>query len=81
MLESSHAELTRWLRPQETRIKRLPDYQEGTIARREGLIPRFPDVWDRKPAPYARLLEPSENPVSARDIMAKLKAFGSGGDV
>ena len=81
MLESSHAELTRWLRPQKTRIERLPDYQEGTIARREGFIPRFPDVRDRKPAPYARLLEPSGKPVSAHDIMAKLKAFWGGGDV
>ena len=60
MLDTAHAELTYWLRPQKTRVERLPDYREGTVARREGLDPRFPDI----PYKIAPLLEPGENSVS-----------------
>ena len=79
MLEASHAEMTYWLRPQRTEAERLPDYQEGTVARREGFVPVFPDVADRG-VPYAMLLEPSEKPVSEDDIMAKLDDFRGGGE-
>ena len=45
MLDTARAELTYWLRPQETEIERMADCREGTVARREGFDPRFPDIW------------------------------------
>ena len=64
MLDTAHAELTYWLRPQKTHVERLPDYREGTVARREGFIPRFPDIPYKIAAPSDEILERGENPVS-----------------
>ena len=62
MLDTAHAELTYWLRPQETEIKRMADYREGTVARREGFAPRFPDNPVMAAALSAGLLESGGSP-------------------
>ena len=79
MLESTHAELTYWLRPQKTEVERLPDYQQGTITRLENFNSRFPDITDRTGTPYTTLLKPSENAISLDDVMARFKALRRGG--